>query len=190
MDLDLLRRLSPSTRVLINRYPSRNFHRRLLEAGVANLVEVPPWQHFPLNTRGDWLAFIPEQSPMCHDAGVLVRAGGVSLLHCNDARLTVAQCRRAAVEAGGVLDVMAVQMSGASWHPIRYQYPPEVFARLSASKRLGKFKAVTRLVRDRKSTRLNSSHGSISYAVFCLKKKNKLTQSILQPKIKLQSSSE
>src|SRR2546422_3704007 len=29
-------------------------------------------------------------------------------------------------------------------------------------------------LRDRKSTRLNSSHGYISYAVFCLKKKNKL----------------
>src|SRR5438067_4404880 len=29
-------------------------------------------------------------------------------------------------------------------------------------------------VRDRKSTRLNSSHVSISYAVFCLKKKNKI----------------
>src|SRR3989337_729720 len=29
-----------------------------------------------------------------------------------------------------------------------------------------------RRVLDRKSTRLNSSHGSISYAVFCLKKKN------------------
>src|SRR5689334_24846204 len=28
--------------------------------------------------------------------------------------------------------------------------------------------------RDRKSTRLNSSHSSISYAVFCLKKKNTL----------------
>src|SRR2546422_5816381 len=28
-----------------------------------------------------------------------------------------------------------------------------------------------RLTRDRKSTRLNSSHGYISYAVFCLKKK-------------------
>src|SRR5207249_2960193 len=27
-------------------------------------------------------------------------------------------------------------------------------------------------IRDRKSTRLNSSHVSISYAVFCLKKKN------------------
>src|SRR5687768_18342036 len=30
---------------------------------------------------------------------------------------------------------------------------------------------------DRKSTRLNSSHGYISYAVFCLKKKNKTKQS-------------
>src|SRR5687768_17823062 len=29
------------------------------------------------------------------------------------------------------------------------------------------------LERDRKSTRLNSSHGYISYAVFCLKKKNR-----------------
>src|SRR3712207_7302233 len=30
-----------------------------------------------------------------------------------------------------------------------------------------------RLGGDRKSTRLNSSHANISYAVFCLKKKNK-----------------
>src|SRR2546430_12955562 len=29
--------------------------------------------------------------------------------------------------------------------------------------------------RDRKSTRLNSSHSQISYAVFCLKKKQKLS---------------
>src|SRR5690348_17461971 len=32
---------------------------------------------------------------------------------------------------------------------------------------------VSRRKRDRKSTRLNSSHPSISYAVFCLKKKKK-----------------
>src|SRR2546429_3156503 len=32
--------------------------------------------------------------------------------------------------------------------------------------------------KDRKSTRLNSSHGYISYAVFCLKKKTKNTNSI------------
>src|SRR5258708_28302435 len=32
------------------------------------------------------------------------------------------------------------------------------------------------LLRDRKSTRLNSSHQIISYAVFCLKKKKKKTK--------------
>src|SRR2546429_1227536 len=40
---------------------------------------------------------------------------------------------------------------------------------------------------DRKSTRLNSSHGYISYAVFCLKKKKKLTYLatlIIQPVLK------
>src|SRR3712207_7589129 len=32
---------------------------------------------------------------------------------------------------------------------------------------------------DRKSTRLNSSHANISYAVFCLKKKNTFSHTIL-----------
>src|SRR5258707_3697071 len=35
-----------------------------------------------------------------------------------------------------------------------------------------KGEALADRVRDRKSTRLNSSHANISYAVFCLKKKN------------------
>src|SRR2546430_13097455 len=34
---------------------------------------------------------------------------------------------------------------------------------------------------DRKSTRLNSSHSQISYAVFCLKKKKSESQSSLRP---------
>src|SRR3712207_8910284 len=41
-------------------------------------------------------------------------------------------------------------------------------------------------VEDRKSTRLNSSHANISYAVFCLKKKKKYTSfsvSIPQPSL-------
>src|SRR5687768_17908669 len=35
--------------------------------------------------------------------------------------------------------------------------------------------ATKKLMEDRKSTRLNSSHGYISYAVFCLKKKSRDT---------------
>src|SRR2546428_1657812 len=35
--------------------------------------------------------------------------------------------------------------------------------------------------KDRKSTRLNSSHDQISYAVFCLKKKNTAQQNLSSP---------
>src|SRR5205814_8410144 len=47
------------------------------------------------------------------------------------------------------------------------------FHRLTAAGSLGKPTAATaEKGRDRKSTRLNSSHLGISYAVFCLKKKS------------------
>src|SRR5256884_5993101 len=41
-----------------------------------------------------------------------------------------------------------------------------------------------RTAQDRKSTRLNSSHGYIPYAVFCLKKKNNRTDASCHPHIK------
>src|SRR2546427_3181133 len=40
--------------------------------------------------------------------------------------------------------------------------------------------AVQQVLQDRKSTRLNSSHSQISYAVFCLKKKKKKNNTILR----------
>src|SRR2546430_4215230 len=42
-------------------------------------------------------------------------------------------------------------------------------------------KAVDGAPLDRKSTRLNSSHSQISYAVFCLKKKNKNDRRLSRP---------
>src|SRR5688572_10231225 len=47
--------------------------------------------------------------------------------------------------------------------------------RALASKRIDRVTSHVMMVRDRKSTRLNSSHSQISYAVFCLKKKKKKT---------------
>src|SRR3712207_7544407 len=41
--------------------------------------------------------------------------------------------------------------------------------------------AVVSVLEDRKSTRLNSSHANISYAVFCLKKKKKQSITASQP---------
>src|SRR2546429_4839078 len=41
--------------------------------------------------------------------------------------------------------------------------------------------------RDRKSTRLNSSHGYISYAVFCLEKKKRSVASSLAYSLRMES---
>lgn len=147
MDLSVLTSLPATTTVLIPRYPAPNFRDRLTAAGVRNIRELAGWQRFRLNEQGDWLTFIPEQSPMCHDSAVLVCVGGASLLHCNDARLTAGQARRAVLEAGGRLDVLALQMSSATWHPICYEYPDRQIAAINEAKRVGKFRAVSRLVR-------------------------------------------
>src|SRR2546430_8962696 len=61
--------------------------------------------------------------------------------------------------------------------PISFQYGAQIRAytanlATTASVRLSSDAALNSTV-DRKSTRLNSSHSQISYAVFCLKKKKK-----------------
>src|SRR5688572_31297864 len=68
--------------------------------------------------------------------------------------------------------------------------PPPPFDQLGADLRrlllLGPVAAEE--VRDRKSTRLNSSHSQISYAVFCLKKKSSGTggfSSLLSPHLRI-----
>src|SRR5712664_4575031 len=48
----------------------------------------------------------------------------------------------------------------------------------------GSARSATFPLRDRKSTRLNSSHDQISYAVFCLKKKKKITKKLYNQKKK------
>src|SRR5436190_23117353 len=61
--------------------------------------------------------------------------------------------------------------------PIFTRWPPTLWVgRSGVSSKISL--VITRaLALDRKSTRLNSSHTVISYAVFCLKKKKKQTKS-------------
>src|SRR5205807_5776984 len=49
---------------------------------------------------------------------------------------------------------------------------------------LDRYRAAVAEIKDRKSTRLNSSHLVISYAVFCLKKKKKNKKRMKKEKIK------
>ncbi|TDD27223.1 MBL fold metallo-hydrolase [Actinomadura sp. KC06] len=145
----VLDRLPARTRILIPRYPGPAFRERMAAAaGGRQVIELTAWEKFPLDNRGSWITAIPELSPMCHDAAFLIVADGRGFLHGNDARLTAAQARRAKHLAGGRLDLMAVQTSGASWHPICYRYPAEEMAKVSMDKRVSKLRSVQRLVRQ------------------------------------------
>src|SRR5690625_628811 len=68
----------------------------------------------------------------------------------------------------GILERLAI--TGA----ILVGYPAAI-AVVIAVKGLGRFPELTATGGDRKSTRLNSSHVAISYAVFCLQKKYRYT---------------
>src|SRR5206468_12598318 len=73
------------------------------------------------------------------------------------------------------------KMSGIGWPsavmptaPTRVRLASRAVLRTASSAAIQPPSEVpTRCTRDRKSTRLNSSHDQISYAVFCLKKKKK-----------------
>src|SRR3712207_7935513 len=70
--------------------------------------------------------------------------------------------------------------SGGHVHTVAQQVPTpdHHIANVNADAELKPLRLTRRpellLNRDRKSTRLNSSHANISYAVFCLKKKKKI----------------
>jgi nitrite reductase/ring-hydroxylating ferredoxin subunit len=147
LDLATLAKIPAGTPVYVPEYPSRRLVRLLATHTRLRVFEVEPWTPVELDDRGSWLTFVREHSPMCHDAAVLVRVDGVSVLDCNDARLTAAQTLRASQLVGQTLDVMMVQTSGASWHPICYEYPEPVMRSISAQKRRAKLQAVHSLVR-------------------------------------------
>src|SRR2546430_9707090 len=66
-----------------------------------------------------------------------------------------------------------------AWHP--YYHGTDLHTMQSVSKTVTS--AIIGVAIDRKSTRLNSSHSQISYAVFCLKKKNVVLHSVPSPQL-------
>ena len=75
-----------------------------------------------------------------------------------------------------LLEPLSLELSRAEGSALE-QLLPELGELGFAIERFGASSFVVRSV-DRKSTRLNSSHALISYAVFCLKKKKKIENTI------------
>src|SRR2546426_346068 len=60
-----------------------------------------------------------------------------------------------------------VRVATSAWMTELQLMAPQIMAALNAGRGAGRIKTIRWLLSDRKSTRLNSSHLVISYAVFC-----------------------
>src|SRR3989454_4850860 len=84
---------------------------------------------------------------------------------------TLFRSRVPATSPDGLLQAMARAGIDEAW----VSHLPSLFWRQPMEGNAWLYATAAREPRDRKSTRLNSSHLVISYAVFCLKKKKKKT---------------
>src|SRR5688572_31042408 len=116
---------------------------------------------------------VPEPTPKAGEAVVKVDAAGLNFidvyqrsgLYKLDMPLTLG------LEAGGTVTAVAQGVTEVKvGDKVAYTGVPGAYAQYAA---VPAGRLVVLPQGDRKSTRLNSSHSQISYAVFCLKKKNR-----------------
>src|SRR2546427_4277332 len=128
-------------------------------------VVAPPGARAAVESRAVRRASVRRRRARRHLLPYVVPAAGPTRRHPGQSRL------RRALPPARALHVLAAEAARAVVDGLRHRR-----ARLPA---VGgdRVISISRTRRDRKSTRLNSSHSQISYAVFCLKKKNKYEKS-------------
>jgi UDP-MurNAc hydroxylase len=93
---------------------------------------------------GGYLKLYLQDSGLSRDSGVLMRVGDLAFLNINDCKLY--DELPAIVADEGPISVFTCQFSGATWHPICYDYPPEEYARISSRKVDTKFEMIARAI--------------------------------------------
>lgn len=81
-----------------------------------------------------------DDSELNRDSAMLLKADGQAFLNLNDCRINDALPVIKREE--GHINVLAMQFSGANWHPVCYDYSPERYAAISRKKVMAKFNAV------------------------------------------------
>jgi len=110
----------------IPQYPSPVLREKIESIGPRQIIEVPAWEKVEI-APGTTVFFVNEVSPMNHDSAIVISGDGQTLLNMNDARLVPVQLHSIKVAVGGVIDLFALQGSGASWHPMCYHYDSEAY---------------------------------------------------------------
>ena len=108
--------------------------KNLITCGHAERVAIP----------GGQITLYLEDSGLNRDSAILLRLGGESFLNLNDCKLFDGLAT--IVQHEGPPSVFTCQFSGATWHPVCYDYSPEEYAGISIRKAISKFETVARAI--------------------------------------------
>ncbi len=102
----------------------------------------------PSDTRidilGGYIKIYAEDSELNRDSAILVATEAKRFLNINDCKLHDRLAKICMEE--GKIDVFAAQYSGATWHPVCYDYPEKTYQRISRKKMFSKFEATARAI--------------------------------------------
>lgn len=97
-----------------------------------------------IEIAGGYLKIYAEDSELNRDSAILVCADGQRFLNINDCKIHDRLTRICMEE--GAIDVFAAQFSGATWHPVCYEYDEKTYQRISRKKMFSKFEATARAI--------------------------------------------
>src|SRR3954466_14465853 len=142
-DLEFLRSLRTRDFTFVIPHFERAALRSLLaELGAKAIITCAHNEAIPI--PGGYLKLYLDDSGINRDSGVLLKADGQSFLNFNDCKL---YDQLAAISReDGPIGVFTCQFSGATWHPVCYDYPKHVYARISRQKMLSKFEAAAKAI--------------------------------------------
>jgi UDP-MurNAc hydroxylase len=87
--------------------------------------------------RTDSVVVFTEDSELNRDSAILMTSGTLKFLNLNDCKI---HDRLSYIkQTFGEIDILAAQFSGATWHPVCYDYPIDVYQKISRKKKLSKF---------------------------------------------------
>jgi len=123
---------------LIPKYRRSVLLDQIKSASRNEIISCEDGQVFKLNNN-ESIKIYSEDSELNRDSAILFISGEKKFLNLNDCKI---HDRLVTIkEQEGHIDVFAAQFSGATWHPTCYDYPIEVYEKISKKKKLSKFEA-------------------------------------------------
>ena len=97
-----------------------------------------------ISLEGCTVTIFVDDQELNRDSGILLESDKSSFLNINDCKLY--DRIPWILDRWGRPDVFSCQFSGASWHPVCYQYDEKEYRRISRSKKFSKFANVARVI--------------------------------------------